>query len=138
LHRDDLATDPRFTDFVKRSDAADQLIEQVRKVFLTNTTEMWLARLHAADLIADRILNPGDWLRNPHVEATKAAVRSETPGVGSVYAARTPGTLNETEDTLLPAPAIGQHSSEVLRENGYDQDTVNDLITSGAVLDSIP
>ena len=137
LQRDDLATDPRFTDFAKRSDAADQLIEQVRKVFLTNTTETWLARLHAADLIADRILNPGDWLHNPHVEATKAAVRSETPGVGSVYAARTPGTLNETEDTLLPAPAVGQHSSEVLRENGYDQDAVNDLIKSGAVLDSI-
>jgi crotonobetainyl-CoA:carnitine CoA-transferase CaiB-like acyl-CoA transferase len=137
LQRDDLATDPRFTDFAKRSDAADQLVEQVRKVFLTSTTETWLARLHAADLIADRILNPGEWLHNPHVAATKAAVRSETPGVGSVYAARTPGTLNETEDALLPAPAIGQHSSEVLRENGYDQDAVNDLIKSGAVLDSV-
>ncbi|MEH2614632.1 CoA transferase [Bradyrhizobium sp. AZCC 1693] len=69
----------------------DALIPQLREVFLTRPTDAWLARLHAADLIAERILNPGEWLRNVHVEATRAAVCQQTPGVGPVYSPRTPG-----------------------------------------------
>ncbi len=133
LRRDDLATDPRFSDFAKRSDTADQLIDEVRKVFLKDTTEAWLSKLHAADIIADRILNPGDWLHNPHVENTKAAVLSETRGVGAVYLARTPGTSIELGDALPPAPDIGQHSAEVLRENGYDERAIEDLKKTGAI-----
>ena len=71
IGRDDLASDPRFADFARRADAVDALIPQLREVFLTQPTDAWLARLHAADLIAERILNPGEWLRNVHVEATQ-------------------------------------------------------------------
>ncbi len=71
IGRDDLASDPRFADFARRADAVDALIPQLREVFLTQPTEPGLPRLHAADLIAERILDPGEWLRNVHVEATK-------------------------------------------------------------------
>src|SRR5260370_37319240 len=74
IDRGDLASDPRFDDFARRADAADSLIPQMREVFLKQSTEAWLARLHAADIIAERILNPGEWLRNIHVAATRAAV----------------------------------------------------------------
>ena len=72
IEREDLANDPRFADFARRADAADALISQMREVFLSQSTETWLSRLHAADIIAERILNPGEWLRNVHVEATRA------------------------------------------------------------------
>src|SRR3954471_5794573 len=91
IERDDLASDPRFADFASRADAADTLISQLREVFLARSTEAWLSRLHAADIIAERILNPGEWLHHPHVEATRASVRQDTPGVGPVYSPRTPG-----------------------------------------------
>ena len=81
---------------------ADALIPQLREVFLTQPTEAWLSRLHAADIIAERILNPGEWLRNVHVEATKAAVCQDTPGVGPVYTPRTPGIASLSEDKLMP------------------------------------
>lgn len=71
IAREDLASDPRFADFARRADAADTLIPQLREVFLTQPTDAWLKALHAADIIAERILNPGEWLRNPHVEATR-------------------------------------------------------------------
>lgn len=138
LQRDDLATDPRFSDFAKRSDTADQLIGEVRDVFVNDTTEAWLSKLHAADIIADRILSPTDWLHNPHVETTRASVLSDTPGVGSVYLARTPGTSVELGDALPPAPDIGQHSTEVLRENGYDESAIEELTKTGAVVDQRP
>jgi crotonobetainyl-CoA:carnitine CoA-transferase CaiB-like acyl-CoA transferase len=133
INREDLASDPRFGDFARRADSADALIPQLREVFAKNPTEVWLPRLHAADVIAERILNPGEWLRNAHVEATKAAVCQETPGVGPVYAARTPGIASLSEDQLRPAPNIGQHSYEVLREAGLERDAIDGLVRSGAV-----
>ncbi len=133
IERDDLATDPRFGDFARRADSADALIPQLREVFGKFPTEVWLKRLHAADVIAERILNPGEWLRNAHVEATKAAVCQDTPGVGPVHAARTPGIASLSEDHLRPAPDIGQHSYEVLIEAGLGRDDIDSLVRSGAV-----
>jgi crotonobetainyl-CoA:carnitine CoA-transferase CaiB-like acyl-CoA transferase len=137
IERDDLASDPRFADFASRADSADALVSQMREVFLTQSSEAWLARLHAADIIAERILNPGDWLHNVHVEATKAAVRQDTPGVGPVYAPRTPGFMGFSEDELRPAPDIGQDSREVLMEAGFDSKAIDDLIRTGAVRNSV-
>jgi crotonobetainyl-CoA:carnitine CoA-transferase CaiB-like acyl-CoA transferase len=116
LSRDDLAQDPRFANFALRADGAEELAAELRKVFATDTTQAWLARLHAADLIADRIMNPAQWLADVHVQATSAAVKTETPGVGDVFAARTPGMTGETERALCPAPAVGQDSGSVLAE----------------------
>jgi crotonobetainyl-CoA:carnitine CoA-transferase CaiB-like acyl-CoA transferase len=133
IDRDDLASDPRFDDFARRADAADSLIPQMREVFLTQPTEAWLARLHAADIIAERILNPGEWLRNSHVEVTKGAVCQDTPGVGPVYAPRTPGIASLSEDRLCPAPDVGQDSYAVLMEAGFERGAIDDLVRAGAV-----
>jgi crotonobetainyl-CoA:carnitine CoA-transferase CaiB-like acyl-CoA transferase len=133
IGREDLASDPRFADFARRADAADALIPQLREVFRTQPTEAWLARLHAADIIAERIHNPSEWLKSPHVEATRAAVCQDTPGVGLVYSPRTPGIASLSEDHLRPAPDIGQDSVEVLLEAGFDRVAVDDFIQSGAV-----
>jgi crotonobetainyl-CoA:carnitine CoA-transferase CaiB-like acyl-CoA transferase len=133
IGRADLASDPRFADFARRADSVDALIPQLREVFLTQPTDIWLARLHAADLIAERILNPGEWLRNVHVEATRAAVCQETPGVGPVYSPRTPGIASFSEDDLRAAPDIGQDSYEVLLEAGFERGAIDDLVKAGAV-----
>ena len=133
IGREDLATDSRFNDFARRADSADALIPQLREIFRTQPVEVWLARLHAADVIAERIHNPSEWLHSPHVEATKAAVRQDTPGVGPVYSARTPGIASLSEDQLCPAPDIGQDSIAVLLEAGYDRAAIDELIKAGAV-----
>ncbi|WP_172900092.1 CaiB/BaiF CoA transferase family protein [Bradyrhizobium erythrophlei] len=133
IGREDLSSDPRFADFASRADSADALIPQVREVFLSQSSEAWLTRLHAADIIAERILTPGDWLHNVHVEATKGAVCRQTPGVGPIYAPRTPGKLGLSEDQLCPAPDIGADSREVLLDAGFEPGAIDDLIKSGAV-----
>ena len=133
IGRDDLAVDPRFADFARRADSADVLMTQLREVFLSDTTETWLGKLHAADILAERILTPGDWLRNVHVEATSAAVCQDTSGVGKVYAARTPGFLGLSEDSLCPAPDVGADSREVLLDAGFESETIESLISAGVV-----
>jgi crotonobetainyl-CoA:carnitine CoA-transferase CaiB-like acyl-CoA transferase len=133
IEREDLADDPRFADFARRADSVDALIPQLSEVFLTQPTDAWLSRLHAADIIAERIFNPGEWLRNAHVEATNAAVCQDTPGVGPVYTPRTPGIASLSEDSLCPAPDIGQDSVAVLTEAGLERAAIDGLIRAGAV-----
>ena len=138
IAREDLASDPRFADFACRADFADPLISEFREVFLGQSTDIWLSRLHAADLLAERILSPGEWLRNVHVEATQAAVCHDTPGVGPVYTPRTPGIASLSEDKLCPAPDIGQDSVAILIEAGFDRSAIDDLIRAGAVRQAEP
>jgi crotonobetainyl-CoA:carnitine CoA-transferase CaiB-like acyl-CoA transferase len=138
IDRADLADDPRFADFAGRADHADALISALREVFLALPTEAWLSRLHAADILGERILNPGEWLRNVHVEATKGAVCQDTPGVGPVYSPRTPGIAGLSEDGLCPAPDVGQDSVAILQEAGLDRGTIDDLIRAGAVRQAKP
>ena len=133
IGRDDLAADPRFADFARRADSADILMAQLRDVFLAQSTEAWLGKLHGADIIAEWILTPGDWLHNVHVEATRAAVCQNTPGVGKVFAARTPGFMGFSEDELCPAPDIGADSREVLLEAGFESEAIDNLISAGVV-----
>ena len=129
LGRPDLSQDPRFADFGRRADAADNLTSQVRAAFATATTADWLARLHAADVIAERILAPEEWLREPQVAATAGAVRRPTPGMGDVWAARTPGVYDRIEDDLAPAPAIGEHGADILREAGFTSEDIAALVS---------
>ena len=110
LSRDDLATDPRYATFAQRADCADELIGKLREIFETESTASWLGRLHAADIIADRILSPLEWLAHDHVVATAGAIRTETVGVGDVIAARTPGMTAAHESALDPAPALSKRS----------------------------
>ncbi|MEW6642143.1 MAG: CoA transferase [Pseudomonadota bacterium] len=122
LKREDLAEDPRFADFAHRADNAELLMDELRQVFPNGTTDMWLTQLHAADIIADRILNPSEWLRNAHVQATNGALSCETPLVGPVCAARTPGAIGMTEASLSPAPQVGEHNRAILAGAGFDPD----------------
>ena len=133
IEREDLAGDPRFADFARRADSADALMAQLREVFLSQSSVTWLGRLHAADVIAERILTPGDWLHNVHVEATGAAVCLDTPGVGKVYAARTPGIAGRSENDLRPAPDIGADSREVLLGAGFAAGAIDRWLGAGIV-----
>jgi crotonobetainyl-CoA:carnitine CoA-transferase CaiB-like acyl-CoA transferase len=138
IERTDLANDSRFLSFAKRADAAQMLIPQMREIFATRTSEAWIARLHAADVIAERVLNPGDWLHNVHVESTKSAVRQDTPGVGPVYSPRTPGIASLSEDRLCPAPDIGENSREILLETGINPEEIDGLIDRGCARQQTP
>lgn len=105
---------PRFASFALRADCADELGTELQKILPTDTTASWLKRLHAFDLIADRILSPSEWVANEQVEATFGSLRTETPNVGEVVAARTPGKVAEIEGRLRPAPNIGQDTVAIL------------------------
>ena len=116
ISREDLANSPRFASFALRANCAEELAGELRKAFGTDTTASWLTRLHAADIIAERILSPPEWIANEHVSATRGAIRTETPGVGDVFVARTPGMTGDRESNLSPAPDLREDSQNELSD----------------------
>ena len=120
LGRPDLAEDPRFADFAARAAHASVLIDILGRVIAGDTTEAWLARLRAADILADRVNGFDDWLADPHVVATAGAVRVEQPGVRNFPTPRTPGIPPAIDAAMSPAPRIGEHGAAILAEIGFD------------------
>lgn len=133
LGRPDLGLDPRFADFAQRARHAAALGEVIAAIFPTDTTAGWLARLRAADILADRINGFDDWLADPHILATGGAVVIDHPGVGQFRAPRTPGVPAAADAALSPAPGIGEHSRAILSGLGFDRDAIAQLAAAGIV-----
>lgn len=129
----ELIDDPRFNNFPNRADNAELLIARLADIFRSDDTTSWLERLKAAEVLAERVFDPADWLNDPHVVASQAAVAIPTAGVGTVYVPRTPGSSEASDRNLTASPVCGEHSEQVLLDMGMDRDTIEQLIACGVV-----
>lgn len=130
MERDDLAKDPRFQSFETRGAHSDAIRDIVADVLAGKTTEEWLRRFAAEEVLASAIADFGDWLADAQVAETQAAPASEQPGMGSVRIPVVPGT---DADPALAAPRVGEHGRAILAELGLDADAVGALVRDGAV-----
>ncbi len=133
LGRPDLAADPRFADFAARAGHAAPLGEIIAAILPTDTTAGWLGRLRAADILADRINGLGDWLADPHILATSAAVAVVQPDMGEFHTPRTPGVAAAADAALCPAPGIGEHGRAILAELGISGEAIARLAAEGVL-----
>jgi crotonobetainyl-CoA:carnitine CoA-transferase CaiB-like acyl-CoA transferase len=88
---------------------ADQaaLLREMRELFASRTREEWLRLFAGHDVCVTPVNDPADALRDPHAAARGAVVAA--PGVKMIR----PPFLSEIPE-LPPAPALGQHTGEVL------------------------
>lgn len=69
-----------------------------------------------------------------HVEETGTFTDVEHPRLGEVTLTDTPLSLSETPAEIRdPAPVLGQHNREVLREAGYSESQIDRLVEEGVV-----
>ena len=110
----DLSQDPRFASFPLRGQNRDALLPLIRAAFMARPSTEWLPRFHAARMLCDRVNTPLDWLADPHVQATNAALPLEQPGLGTLPFPALPGI----GPWSVKAPDLGEDTAEVLREFG--------------------
>jgi formyl-CoA transferase len=103
-------TDPRFRTFALRWENREALYPIVRAAFAQRPAAHWVAALQGARLLADRVNTPLDWLANDHVVASGAAARIAQAQLGAVPLPMLPGLGH----FHAPAPALGEHTQEVL------------------------
>jgi len=126
--------DPRFATNSDRMRNLPALTEAMTAVLATRTRAEWLARFDAAGVPAGPVHSIGEALEHPQTQARGMVVEVEHRDAGRTRALGCPLHFSATP-TAEPraAPALGQHSRELLREHGYSDGEIDALMQCGAV-----
>jgi crotonobetainyl-CoA:carnitine CoA-transferase CaiB-like acyl-CoA transferase len=104
------------------------LAERIERITAENTREYWLARLEAAGIPCGPINNYAEAFADPQVRAREMVVEIEHPTLGRVRTPASPIKMSETPPVVArPAPLLGEHTREVLREVGYSDAEISTL-----------
>jgi formyl-CoA transferase/CoA:oxalate CoA-transferase len=128
-------TDPRFANNRERVAHRDVLGSLIAARFAEDTTDNWLARLHAEGVPAAPI-NPIDRvLDDPQVKYREMVIQLEHPLHGTLPTLGTPIKVDGDLGLHVTPPAtLGQHTDEVLRDLlGYPAERIAGLRRSTAV-----
>ena len=135
IGREDLVEDDRFRAPWDRKAREQELAELLEESFITHDTEHWLELLESAGVVAGPIYNMEQVYQDPQVLAREMLVETHDPELGTIRNIGVPVKLSATPGSIRRrAPALGQHSIEVLLENGFAREEVDSLLVDGVVL----
>ena len=135
IGREDLMDDDRFRNPWDRKAREEELAALLEETFTTEDTEHWLEMLDNAGVVAGPIYNMEQVYRDPQVLAREMLVDMEDPDLGTIRNIGVPVKLSETPGSIRRrAPALGEHSAEILLERGFEQDEVDGLLAEGVIL----
>jgi alpha-methylacyl-CoA racemase len=139
------ALEPKFWAAFCRGVGREDLIEhqfakpgsdahrEVAEIFRTRTREEWRAFNDEQDAMIEPILDLDEALESELVRERKMVVSYEQPEMGEVKQLGFPIKLSRTPASIeRPAPALGEHTAEVLRDAGYSPEEIQALEESGA------
>jgi crotonobetainyl-CoA:carnitine CoA-transferase CaiB-like acyl-CoA transferase len=120
-----MGDDPRVIDPVARNQHIQWLYERVGEAAATRTVDEWLALCRTHGIPAFRAATLDDVATDPALEASGTIATVEHPSEGRVRMLASAGFLDgEPARAARPAPRLGQHTTELLRELGYDDTTI--------------
>jgi crotonobetainyl-CoA:carnitine CoA-transferase CaiB-like acyl-CoA transferase len=130
----ELAKDERFATPTARSLNATARINKMQEYIGQHTTAEWLERLDAADVPCAPILRRSEIVQNEQVVARGIITELDQPGVGRIRQPKPAAQFAVNQSAIKgPAPRIGEHSREVLRELGYSGAEIEKMIADKAV-----
>src|SRR5947207_10740133 len=130
-----LAGDPRYVNNAARNANRQSLIAALQDAFLTKTYEEWEAILLPAGVPMGAINTLDAVVAHPQVAARGAMVEHTHPIAGTIETVGPPVRLSETPGSIrLPAPLLGEHTDQVLRERlGKSEAEIASLREKGVV-----
>ena len=135
IGREDLMEDERFRAPWDRKAREEELAALLEETFSTQDTEHWLELLDGAGVVAGPIYNMEQVYQDPQVLAREMLVDTEDPELGTIHNIGVPVKLSATPGSIRRrAPALGEHSGEILLEHGFTQGEVDELLNSGVIL----
>src|SRR5581483_11774650 len=127
-----IVTDPRFSTEADRRRNSAALAALMSEAFAKKPYAHWLKALAAKEVTFGVISRPQDVPDDEQAEACGAIVKTAIPEMPRTLA--NPMRVSFAEQRVAhPAPELGQHSEEILREAGMSAEEVAALKRSGAI-----
>ncbi len=124
--------DPRYSSQNSRSRHFDACYAFVAEHIRTRTSAEWLHDLTAADIPVMPLKSLEDLLADPHLNETGFFSYVEHPSEGTIRSMGPASRWSETPPGKpRPAPRLGEHSVELLRELGYSDADIDAMIAAG-------
>ena len=129
IKREDLTHNAKFETNPLRTENKKELIPILEIEMAKKTTREWADIFEEAALPYSPINNMKEICEDPNIAYRNMLVDIDQPGAGKMKIVGSPINLSETPgEVYAPAPLLGQHSEEVLREIlGYSDEEINNL-----------
>jgi crotonobetainyl-CoA:carnitine CoA-transferase CaiB-like acyl-CoA transferase len=125
--------DDRYATNEGRNAERAELLALLDEVFLTESSEEWIRRLTARRVPCARINNVSQALSDHHVLSRNLVAVAASPRYGRYrHVAGPVPTMGVAGD--FGAPVLGEHTSDVLRDFGYDASSIAELAADGTIV----
>lgn len=115
-------------------DKRDEIWEKLAALTRTWSTADLIAAMLAVDIWCGEVKTHLQAADDPQVRHMGMITSYEHPTAGTVKVVAPAVKMSETPATIeRPAPLVGQHSAEILREFGWSADEIDGLAKSGAI-----
>lgn len=126
--------DPRFGTNSARMAHLEILASLMNAVLATRTKDEWVTAFDAAGVPVGPVHTIGEALTHPQTLARDMVVDLVHPQAGATKALGCPVHFSATPTAITrPAPMLGEHTREVLREYGYGDADIDGFVAAGVV-----
>jgi CoA:oxalate CoA-transferase len=130
----ELKDDPLYRTQTARVANREKINAIVGGKLAMNTTDHWVKTLNAAGVPSGPVHAVADVFEDPQILAQDMVLEVEQPGHGLVRMLGFPMKFTSTPCTVRrPAPALGEHSDEVLAELGFSEEQRREFNETGVV-----
>ncbi len=137
--RGDLVDDPRFNSVPARARNVQAWFELRGAPLTSKTTSEWVALMRAADIAVQPCHTLETLPNDEHLQAVGLIKTEEHPSEGKVAAIRSTVRFNDAYPPLREAAQPkGWETRAVLREAGYSEEEVKELMSAGAAVSTRP
>ncbi|HEY7545639.1 MAG TPA: CoA transferase [Blastocatellia bacterium] len=132
--RAELIDDARFATGEARVENAAALIKIFDRALAEKDMEEWEAIFAEYELAWSPVSSIEEVARDRQMEANRMFIEMDHPQHGKIKTINSPVFISDAEKVApRPAPEVGEHTHEILRELGYSEQLIEELLDSKAV-----
>jgi crotonobetainyl-CoA:carnitine CoA-transferase CaiB-like acyl-CoA transferase len=131
MGKPELINDPRFSSVQARSKNIDAVYATLTEGMKLRSTEEWLAELRPADIPCGKANCLDDLFTEPYLTETGYFESHHHPVEGDVVIPAIPARFSKSPPNVhRPWPMLGEHNREILREAGYAETEIDNIIVA--------